>query len=144
EIGEAVPAWIVVSPLDNPEKILKNFSLAGESFAVRSSAQGEDGLEHSFAGMFETYLNVSRADLLIAIEKCRRSAKSDRVRAYAASANIPESALDVSVVIQQMLAPRCAGVVFTAHPNGNINQMLVETAPGLGDAVVDARVEVER
>lgn len=143
-MGLNVPHWEVLIHHQALDKFLKRLKPFAESYAVRSSAIAEDGLHHSFAGLFDTFLDVSWEELPATIEKCRASLSSDRVQAYAKHADIPKSELAVNVIIQQMLHPRSAGVLFTALPDGNINQMLVEAVPGLGLAVVDGSSPVER
>jgi pyruvate,water dikinase len=109
--------------------------------AVRSSAIGEDGAEASFAGQYETVLDVAGPKALRdAIEICLRSAQSDRASAYrdARDAQGEESEGGVmSVVIQRMVDARASGVCFTADPVTNRrNRLVIDSVAGLGEALV--------
>jgi len=111
----------------------------GKRLAVRSSAVGEDGAEHSFAGQYRSVLGVALGDAVEdALKACWASAFGDTVRAYRGrGAGRPRMA----VVIQEMVQPRSAGVMFTINPvNGSWREMTVEAAWGLGEAVVSGRV----
>lgn len=84
------------------------------TYAVRSSAIGEDGSEASFAGAYETVTNVQKKDIPDAVKRVAASAKSDRVSVYAD--NRSQSAGRIAVVIQRFISPEYAGVLFTADP----------------------------
>ena len=86
----------------------------GHTYAVRSSAIGEDGSEASFAGAYETITNVRKNDIPDAVKKVAASAKNDRVSVYAD--NRSQSAGRIAVVIQRFISPEYAGVLFTADP----------------------------
>jgi rifampicin phosphotransferase len=114
--------------------------LGGGAVAVRSSATVEDGPDASYAGMFDTVLDVRGEDALFAaIETCRASAGGARVAAYG------RSGVDMAVVVQRMVEAVTGGVLFTADPvTGRRTVMIVEEAPGGGEAVVGGRTQVER
>ncbi|HJW01189.1 MAG TPA: PEP/pyruvate-binding domain-containing protein [Arthrobacter sp.] len=112
-------------------------------YAVRSSAAAEDLPGASFAGMYESYLNVAAADLPAAVERCFESAKAERIRAYEASLRMETGAAESSadagmaVLVQQMVDPAAAGVAFTANPlTGDRNETVVSAVPGLGEGLV--------
>ena len=110
--------------------------------AVRSSAIGEDSAEMSFAGMNASFTNVRGADAVAtAVAECWASAfaaRSVTYRAHHGMAGLP----DIAVVVQAMVAARCAGVAFTADPvSHRRDRMLVEAAWGQGEVVVSGRVE---
>ena len=85
--------------------------------AVRSSATAEDLPQASFAGQHETLLNVSGADALIdAVRRCWDSLTSERAVAYREAAGIADGAVRMGVVVQRMVDPVAAGVLFTANP----------------------------
>ena len=106
-------------------------------WAVRSSAPEEDGAGASFAGQFSTYLNIDSIDgLSDAIRSCAVSAGSDRVATYR-GALAEGAAAPLSVVVQRMVAPRQAGVIFTADPvTGDADCAVIEAVHGLGEALV--------
>ncbi|MFI6763738.1 PEP/pyruvate-binding domain-containing protein [Micromonospora sp. NPDC050417] len=113
--------------------------------AVRSSATTEDLPDASFAGQQETFLNVTgAADLIAAIAECWDSLHSDRTAAYRDAHGITAETAHMAVVVQRMVAPEVAGVMFTANPlTGCRAEMMVDAAPGLGTAVVDGASVVD-
>lgn len=110
--------------------------------AVRSSATAEDLPEASFAGQQETYLNVlGEAALYIAIKKCFASLYSTRAVSYRKQTNFDTVNVMLAVVIQEMIESEVAGVLFTANPiNQNKDQMMLNAAWGLGEAIVSGKV----
>lgn len=114
--------------------------LGGGAVAVRSSATVEDGPDASYAGMFDTVLDVRGEDALFAaIETCRASAGNARVAAYG------EVGVAMAVVVQRMVEAATGGVLFTADPvTGRRTEMIVEEAPGGGEAVVGGATQVRR
>lgn len=114
--------------------------LGGGRVAVRSSATAEDLPDASFAGQQDTYLNVEGTrPLLDAIRACWDSLNTERAVTYRAAAGIDDAAM--AVVVQRMVAPAVAGVLFTANPiTGCRTEMIVDAAPGPGTAVVDGTV----
>jgi pyruvate,water dikinase len=85
--------------------------------AVRSSATMEDGARDSFAGLQSTFLGVRGPDgLLEAVRRCWASLYNDESVGYRRRAGLSESALAMAVVVQLMVSPRAAGVMFTRSP----------------------------
>jgi pyruvate,water dikinase len=119
---------------------------SGLSFAVRSSANMEDGSEHSFAGLFETFLDLkSKEDVFSAVEKCWSSVDSDRVREYCKRRKIPFDQLKMAVVVQRFIAPDFAGVAFSLNPmTGKDEEILVEMVRGVGETLVSGKVTPDR
>ncbi|MFC4115167.1 PEP/pyruvate-binding domain-containing protein [Nonomuraea zeae] len=113
--------------------------------AVRSSATAEDLPEASFAGQQDTFLEVAGTDeLLEAIRKCWESLNTERAIAYRAAHHIDESAIAMAVVVQRMVEPQAAGVLFTANPiTGTRGEGVVDATPGLGTAVVDGSTDTD-
>ena len=108
--------------------------------AVRSSAVGEDGADASFAGQHLTLLNVpSSADLSAAIRQIWWSANSDSVITYRKRVGLFDRP-SVGVVVQALLNPEVAGVMFTQNPVTGADERVIEASWGLGEAVVAARV----
>ena len=120
--------------------------LGGGSVAVRSSAVAEDGSEASFAGQQETYLGIQgESELIAAVIRCWRSIDSERARAYRRQQKISDDAVAMSVVVQTLIEAEAAGVLFTLDPSDATGeQMLVESAWGLGESVVSGRVTPDR
>ena len=113
---------------------------AGEestAFAVRSSALGEDSVQASFAGQFETVLDV-RGDEEIrdAIRTVRRSRCGERVQQYSRAKGI-DVPREVAVVVQRMVPAELSGLLFTADPiSGSRMRMVGSYVRGLGDRLV--------
>jgi pyruvate,water dikinase len=112
------------------------------SFAVRSSALSEDSAQASFAGEFETVLDV-RTDELVreAIHTVRRSRHSHRVRAYSEAKGI-EPLHDMAVVVQRLVRAEISGVLFTADPvSGSHMRMTGNFVYGFGEELVSGEAE---
>ena len=140
-MGLAVPPAFVIRdaaegiyPADLDER---RRALGDEPVAVRSSAQGEDGAEASFAGQYETVLNVSGpTDLREAIDHCVASASTERARNYQADVLGAEGAR-MNIVVQRMVDAAVAGVVFTADPvSARRDLLVIDAVAGLGEALV--------
>jgi rifampicin phosphotransferase len=103
--------------------------LGGVRLAVRSSAMAEDGSNHSFAGVFESVLNVDRDGLETAIAKVRGSFEAVRVGSYAVQAGVG------SVLLQRMVDAEYSGVLFTRAPSAG-GLMMVELVRGTAENLV--------
>ncbi len=116
------------------------------SFAVRSSATVEDAAGMSFAGQFESILNVRGADALLgAIKTCWLSLFSERALVYLARQRVPAEKVRMAVLVQEMVEAENAGVVFTADPlTGATDRFVVECVSGLGEGLVQGTVQPER
>jgi phosphohistidine swiveling domain-containing protein len=119
-------------------------SVGEVSFAVRSSALSEDSAQASFAGEFETVLDVhSDEDIWEAIHTVRRSRESERVQAYS-QAHGMDSSQEIAVVVQRMVHPDVSGVLFTADPvTGSTSEMMGNFVHGLGDQLVSGEANPE-
>ncbi len=116
------------------------------AFAVRSSAMSEDSAQASFAGEFETVLNVhTDEEIRQAIHTVYHSRQSERVRAYSQAKDMMPTQAggmhEVAVVVQQLVHAENSGVLFTAHPvTGQRDQAMISAAWGLGEAIVGGMV----
>ncbi|MDG2304993.1 MAG: PEP/pyruvate-binding domain-containing protein [Candidatus Binatia bacterium] len=121
-----------------PEDLEREVAVLGEGrLAVRSSAIGEDGAGASFAGQYETILDVRPTELRSAIDQCLASAQSARAVAYRDSRDEAAGAAVMSVVIQRMVSARASGVCFTADPvTSRRNRLVLDSVAGLGEALV--------
>jgi pyruvate,water dikinase len=110
--------------------------------AVRSSATVEDSAEASFAGLQDTYLGVSGpASVLDYVRRCWASMYNDESVAYRRRLGLPEAGVAMAVVVQRMVAPRAAGVMFTRSPvTGDRSVVAIEGTWGLGSALVSGDV----
>lgn len=118
-------------------KHLRNgFTELAGACAVRSSAIGEDSDAASFAGQHATILNVRHEDHVAdAVLKVRESAHSESARAYRRTLRMDETPR-VGVVVQRMIEPDCAGVMFTSNPLNGSDERVIEASWGLGESVV--------
>jgi pyruvate,water dikinase len=111
--------------------------------AVRSSAVGEDSAGASFAGQHATKLNVRRGQLLNAVRVVWESARTESAMAYRARKGLNLSPR-MGVVVQALIEPVAAGVLFTRNPVTGAEERLIEAAWGLGEAVVNGAVVPDR
>ncbi|MGB5221853.1 MAG: PEP/pyruvate-binding domain-containing protein, partial [Polyangiales bacterium] len=140
---EVPPAFVIrdASETTLPPDLGEQYRRIGAGkVAVRSSAAGEDSSEASFAGQYETVLDVEGPDALVAaIRDCVRSLTNARARAYR-NEKLSQSNVQMNIVVQQMVAARSAGVVFTANPmNARRDQVVIDAVKGLGEALVSGR-----
>src|SRR5436190_4901978 len=118
------------------EEVAQSMRLLEAPFAVRSSAVGEDGADASFAGQHITLLNVrSAADLTDALSEIWWSANSDSAITYRQRTGLFVRP-SVGVVVQALLDPEVAGVMFTQNPINGADERVIEAAWGLGEVVV--------
>jgi phosphoenolpyruvate synthase/pyruvate phosphate dikinase len=118
------------------DKVAKAIGALVPPFAVRSSAIDEDSAAASFAGQHLTVLNVhSAADVPDAIREVWWSANSDSAITYRQQVGL-FTRPSVGVVVQMLLSPTVAGVMFTEHPVSGADERLIEASWGLGEAVV--------
>jgi len=144
DCGVKVPVGIVLIKPDKnivPDLISEIKQLSNSPKAVRSSAVDEDGDEASFAGQFETYLNLkTEEDIVGAVHKCIDSSNNERVTHYSKDIT-PDADLSISVVIQDMVDAAYAGVLFTADPvQQRYDRLILSVTEGLGEKLVSGEV----
>jgi phosphohistidine swiveling domain-containing protein len=132
-------------PDDIAEAIRQAYTeLGGDELpvAVRSSATAEDLPEISFAGQQETYLNMHGAAMVLdAVKRCWASLWTARAISYRAEHHIASQDVSLAVVMQKLVPADTAGILFTANPlTGVRNQVLINAAWGLGEAIVSGQV----
>lgn len=112
--------------------------LNAQYVAVRSSGAAEDLEDASFAGLHDTYLDISGVDEVVdAIKRCWASLWTSRATTYRKKRGIDHFESPMAVVIQKMVAAEIAGVMFTANPiNADTDEFLINSSWGLGEAVV--------
>jgi phosphoenolpyruvate synthase/pyruvate phosphate dikinase len=115
------------------------------AYAVRSSATAEDLPTASFAGQQDTYLNVvGLAAILQHVSRCWASLFTERAVTYRLRNGFDHRRVHMAVVVQQMVFPHAAGILFTADPvTGNRKVASVEASFGLGEALVSGRVKAD-
>jgi pyruvate,water dikinase len=118
----------------------------GDLLAVRSSATVEDLPGLSFAGQYDSYLNISDInDLLIAIKKCWASLWSERAIVYRINKGISQKNIAMAVIVQRMVPAEVSGVAFTADPiNGDNNVLQINAVFGLGENLVSGKANPEQ
>ena len=123
-------------------KLCADAGEADVSVAVRSSATAEDGATTSFAGMHESYTNVSGADAVCdRLLACWASTFDERAYVYRAVQGIASEPA-IAVVVQRMVASERSGVMFTVDPaTSDRSHLVIEGAFGLGEVVVGGAVE---
>jgi pyruvate,water dikinase len=115
------------------------------AYAVRSSATAEDLPSASFAGQQDTCLNVvGPAAILQHVSRCWASLFTERAVTYRLRNGIDHRTVHMAVVVQRMVFPRAAGILFTADPvTGHRRVASVEASFGLGEALVSGRVNAD-
>jgi pyruvate,water dikinase len=120
------------------ESALESLGPSRSGFAVRSSCADEDAEKASFAGIHESYLNVSRSEVPRNLFRCWSSAFTPRALAYRQRMGVPTatSSIRMAVVVQRMLRPSCAGVLFTREPGGPGDSVLIQAVEGTAEKLV--------
>lgn len=114
-------------------------------YAVRSSANIEDGVDRSFAGQFRSVLNVQGVDqILRAIWSIWATATSPAVQSYLERHGISTHNLSMAVIIQEMVQPVVAGVSLNRNPVTGADEIIVEAVHGSGEALVQSGVTPNR
>jgi len=131
-------------PGDIAETIRRWYGELGDdaAVAVRSSATAEDLPGMSFAGQLESYLNVRGGDRVVhAVKRCWASLWTGRAIGYRERQGIRPEDVGMAVVVEQLVPAEVAGVVFTANPvTGALDEVMINAAWGLGEAIVSGRV----
>ncbi len=141
----------LINDSEMPEKLLvewlaKKDYFESKSFAVRSSSTAEDLPGLSFAGQYDTFLNVKGLDNILSyIKKCFASLWNARAISYREQNNIDNFSISHAVVLQELIDSDKSGILFTANPiNGRRDQMLINSSFGLGEAVVGGEVNPDQ
>ncbi len=132
-VSEIVTAYAQLGTGGGAEEIMIDTDVA-----VRSSATMEDSSAASFAGLQDTYLAVrGAASVLDRARRCWASLYNDESVTYRRRLGMPERSLGMAVVVQLMVSPRAAGVMFTRSPvSGDRSVVAIEGTWGLGSALV--------
>ena len=134
-------------PKDIAEEIARYLEKLGEknAYAVRSSATAEDLPTASFAGQQDTYLNIiGKEAILKHISKCWASLFTERAVIYRLQNGFDHRKVYLSVVVQKMVFPQAAGILFTADPvTSNRKVLSIDASFGLGEALVSGLVNAD-
>jgi pyruvate,water dikinase len=134
-------------PDDLRNAVLDSYQKMGKGrVAVRSSATAEDLPEASFAGQYETSLNIEGEEAVLNnIKHCFASMWTDRAVAYRNENEIPHDQVQLAVVVQAMIQANSAGVLFTINPiSESESEMMIESNFGLGESVVSGKAAADR
>lgn len=137
--GINVPHFIVLNA--NEELTTPTlFALSNDKkYAVRSSFAGEDSAQNSFAGQFDTLLNVPKKELKTAVKTVQKSFQNKNVTKYSDIKGVSTSS-EGQVIIQEMIDADYSGVIFTANPIGILNETVIVVGKGLGCNVVEDKI----
>ncbi len=131
DAGFNVPPFTVVDKSSDEIKLPSS----ARFFSVRSAGNIEDSEGSSFAGQFKTYLNVAGEDVPAAVKKVFDLKDSDSISSYAEHKGILASDISMNVMIQEMVEADRSGVIFTANPQGILNETVIVAGIGAGQGV---------
>lgn len=122
-------------------EIINKKTSNNKKYAVRNSGIKEDLDSYSFAGQYETFLNVNSKDVIKNVINCYKSMFSDIILNYILNNNISFENLEMTVIVQEMVDSEISGICFTINPiTGNDKEMLIEVGEGLGEKIVSGKV----
>ncbi len=148
-VGGAVRAHLesVALPAEVEDAVVSAWSELGKdhAYAVRSSATAEDLPYASFAGQQDSYLNVRGKEALLAnVKACFISLFTDRAILYRVQNGFDHRQVALAVVVQRMVQPDVAGILFTADPiSGRRDIASINASFGLGEALVSGLVSAD-
>ena len=148
QIGLNVPNGFVVFGEESfqDSKSIETFlkDLGDGPKAIRSSASVEDGDEYSFAGQFDTFLNiVGQEDIKSSIYNCFLSAKNAQVSSYKTALK-KEGEANMAVIVQDMVNAETAGILFTANPvSGRRDHIVINAVAGLAEELTAGKTDAE-
>lgn len=138
----------IAVPDDLATSIGRSLARLGEqtACAVRSSATAEDLPTASFAGQQDSYLNVIGPTAIVRhVRRCWASLFTERAVTYRLRNGVDQRTVRMAVIVQRLVLPDAAGVLFTADPvSGNRKVATVEATFGLGEALVSGLVPADR
>ncbi|MCI9418891.1 MAG: hypothetical protein HFG32_02600 [Eubacterium sp.] len=141
--GICVPPFFCISEDDafRAADFAASYLRSCESVSVRSCANAEDGENTSFAGQFHTELNVPMNKINAAVKKVCAIPSGEGFREYCRQNNIRSEKIHLHAIVQQMIDADHSGVIFTANPQGILNETVIVIGSGTGDNVVEDRTD---
>ena len=129
-------------PADIATAITTSFTqLSAGYVAVRSSATAEDGVDASWAGELDSFLNTTSDSLLTNVQRCWASLFTPRAIVYRFEKGFRDKVVSVAVVVQKMVDSEVSGIAFSVHPvTEDSNHLIIEAGLGLGEAIVSGVV----
>lgn len=145
EAGFSVPDFFCVDPSFREEEVLDYLAASFPDtayFSVRSCASMEDSDSFSFAGQFKTFLRVPRREVCRRIREVIDHGECPENRTYLQAHGLNLDDFQMHVMIQEMVEPEFSGVLFTANPQGILNESVIVCGRGSGDQIVEERTDV--
>lgn len=137
--GFNVPEFEIIKWEDKDKEI--DISKYKGSYAIRSSCELEDNLDNSFAGQFDTYLNVKTNDINKKVKECFNSINNKNIIDYLNKKNISIEDIKMDVIIQEMVDSEYSGILFTSNPQGLLNESVITVGEGLGNNIVEDKID---
>jgi pyruvate,water dikinase len=139
--GLPIPKKIEKDIIDSYNRLSKLSGKKDLKVAVRSSATAEDLPGSSFAGQQDTYLNISKENLIDSIKRCWSSLFTPRAIVYRKEKGFSHLDVLISVAVQELINSQKSGVMFTIEPvSGNRDVIVINASWGLGEAIVSGLV----
>ena len=134
-----------------PDQLIEQIKINLDIFninplAIRSSGTLEDLPNSSFAGQYDTYLNIKGLEqIFIHVKKCYASLWSERAVAYRFNNHLTDKKPEIAVIIQKMVSASSSGILFTANPiTSDKTEVVIESNFGLGESIVSGRVSPDQ
>ena len=138
ESGYCTPPFAVLKHIEDSDSFILHLS-ENKHYAVRSSANLEDSAKYSFAGIFDTYLNIPYKLLHEYIPKVFDFSNNDRLKTYLDFFRLDVESLHMEVLVQEMINCEKAGVVFSQNPVSGMPETYIEAVWGLGEQCVSGK-----
>ena len=139
ENGINVPDFDVIEWNNRYEKI--DYKKYHGKYAIRSSSYLEDGEVNSYAGQFDTYLNIKPREIEKYVRKCFNSINNSNIKEYIKGKRINDTDIKMDVIVQKMVNSELSGVLFTSNPQGLLNETVIVVGKGLGNNVVEDKID---
>lgn len=144
EAGFSVPPFFCVDNTFSEEEVLAYLTRHFPDtalFSVRSCASLEDSADFSFAGQFKTFLRVPKDDICARIREVLSDAAHPETISYCRIHGLEPAALRMHVIVQEMIVSDLSGILFTANPQGLLNESVIVCGAGTGDLVVEDKTD---
>ena len=140
--AEELPSELLRQLSDAYGELAQRSEVEKPSVAVRSSAIDEDGGLASFAGQYETYLNLEGdAAVAAAVLRCWHSTRAERVTEYRRRNGLEHNPLEMAVLVQELVPADSSAVIFSANPvTQNRDEVVINASWGLGESIVGGTV----
>ena len=140
--ADEFPAELLGQLTDAYSELARRSDAEKPSVAVRSSAIDEDGRFASFAGQYETYLNLTGdAAVADAVLRCWHSTGAERVTEYRQRYGLALDSIEMAVLVQQLVPADSSAVIFSANPvTHNRDEVVINASWGLGESIVGGTV----